>query len=167
MIISKNNLCIVSLRYELKVLYIYDYSYKHKRINEYFITMSITRITYLNEFIPNEMFISNNPQIEIWNFWDKLEVKQFLNKLEIDQAYVVTFEFVTSFMIHDRDGPSILLGKPILITKNSNPEIVSNYLKERINLVIDSFYLDDEIIASDSNPDGPGLLLNYTKINIF
>jgi hypothetical protein len=29
-------------------------------------------------------------------------------------------------MMHDEDGPVILLGKPILMTKNSNAQLISS-----------------------------------------
>jgi hypothetical protein len=86
---------------------------------------------------------------------------------EENQAYVVTFEFVTSLMMYNEDGPIISLGKPILISKNSNAQIISNYLKSRINLTIDTYYLDDSILDSNNNPDGPSVIVNYSKINLF
>jgi len=69
--------------------------------------------------------------------------------------------------MYDEDGPSINLGKPILITKNSNPKIISNYLNARINMMIDTFYLDDSILISNgkNNPDGTAVIANYSKIN--
>jgi hypothetical protein len=70
----------------------------------------------------------------------------------------VTFEFIPSIMMYDDDGPVILFGKPILITKNSNSIIISDYLKERINLTIDTYYLDDSILDSN-NPDGPAIIV--------
>ena len=129
--------------------------------------MSITNITLLQEILPNEMFISNNSQVESLIYYDNLEIQIFLSKLEIDQAYVVTFEYVMSLLMYDSDGPYINLGKPILITKNSNAKIISDYIKERINLIIDTFYLDDSILNHNNNPDGPVVLMNYCKINLF
>jgi hypothetical protein len=128
--------------------------------------MTISKINYLDEFIQNTMFISNNSKIHILNFWHSLEWKQFLNNLEGEQVYVVTFEFVFSFMYHNDDEPTLILGKPILLTRNSNPRILSDYLKERINIVNESYCLDDTILNS-SNTDGPGVIVNYSKINIF
>jgi len=80
---------------------------------------------------------------------------------------VVTFEFVTSLMVYNEETPVITLSKPILITKNSNPKIISDYLKERIDLVIDIYYLDDSILDSHNNPDGPAVIVNYSEINLF
>jgi hypothetical protein len=68
--------------------------------------------------------------------------------------------------MHDDDTPIISLGKPILITKNSDPKVNSNYLKDRIDLAIDSYYLDDTILEYEK-VDGPGVIINYSKINLF
>lgn len=131
--------------------------------------MTINNITYLNEIHENTMFISNNSELKILNHYDHLDIKHWLNSLEIDKAYVVTFEFIISLMMYDEDGPSINLGKPILITKNSNPLIISNYLNERINIMIDTFYLDDSILIcnGENNPDGTAVIANYSIINLF
>jgi hypothetical protein len=91
-----------------------------------------------------------------------LEVRHFLNTLELDTIYVVTFEFIPSMIMHDEHGPSLLLGKPIIITKNSNHYTISNYLKERIDIMIDTYYLDDSILQADST-----VIVKYSKINLF
>jgi hypothetical protein len=81
----------------------------------------------------------------------------------------MTYEYITSLLMYDGDGPSINLGKPILITKNSNPQIISDYFKERINMMIDTYYLDDSILICNgkNNPDGPVVIINCCKINLF
>jgi hypothetical protein len=58
--------------------------------------MSINKITFLDQIIPNTMFCANNSLKSIFYFNDYLEVTQFLCLLEIDTTYVVTFEFVYS-----------------------------------------------------------------------
>ena len=88
--------------------------------------------------------------------------KTFLNTLETDKFYVVTFEFIPSMNMYDNDGPILLLGKPIIITKNSNPITISKYIKERMNIMIDAYYLNDEILSNDRS-----ILVNYAKINLF
>jgi hypothetical protein len=129
--------------------------------------MSINRITFLDQVIPHGMFIFNNPSVDVLHFYDSLDLRIFLNRLKIDKAYVVTFEFVTSLMVYNEETPVLSLSKPILITKNSNPKIISDYLKERIDLAIDIYYLDDSILDSHNNPVGPGIVVNYSEINLF
>lgn len=127
--------------------------------------MSITNITFLEQVIPNNMFCFTNAQSARLYFCDSLEFKHFLASLEIDQAYVVTFDFIYSWLMYNEDDPVISLGKPILITKNSNSVVISTYVKDRIRLVCDTYDLDDTILYNMG--DGPGVVMNYSKINLF
>jgi hypothetical protein len=42
------------------------------------------------------MFSSNNVSKAIFSFCDIIEITKFLSTLEIDQVYVITFDFVIS-----------------------------------------------------------------------
>jgi hypothetical protein len=106
---------------------------------------SINRITYLEDFFNHDICILINPDVTIFNFSDSLEVKHFLEDLREDKLYVVIFEFVTSFNTYNEDGPNIILSKPILITKNSNPQTISKFIHSRIDECINTFYLDDSL----------------------
>lgn len=46
--------------------------------------MSIIQITYLHDVFPNftGIHVFSNPKFNIFNFWDSIEVSEFLNKLE-------------------------------------------------------------------------------------
>jgi len=75
-------------------------------------------------------------------------------------------------MIYDEDTPVISLTKPILINKNSNSKIISEYLNSKIFEACISYYLDESILEFNTNNmgnklDGPGVLVNYSKINLF
>jgi len=126
--------------------------------------MSINKVTYLHQFIPNNMWTSDNNLISRFYFNDTLEVTRFLNTLKIDTTYVVTFEFVYSWLLYEEDSPVILLSKPILITKNSNPEIVAKFIMERITLACESYYLECDMM---DKLEGPGVIVKYTEISIF
>lgn len=88
-----------------------------------------------------------------------------LSELETEQAYVVTFELFVSSLMCCEETPSITLTKPILITKNSNPELISNYLKDRINIACETLYLDEASFENKS--DGAVVVVKYAKINLF
>jgi len=107
--------------------------------------MSINKITFLEEVIPHDMFCFSNNLITWFFFNDKFEVMDLLSNLEKEQAYVVTFDLFVSSLTCWEETPSIALSKPILITKNSNPELISNYLKERLNIACDTFDLDEDV----------------------
>lgn len=93
--------------------------------------MSITRITYLDQFYTSGIFTIYDPLVNILHFQDYLELTEFLSDLEEDKNYVVTFNLIQPEMDGDDENPSITLSKPILITKNSNPKLISDFLELR------------------------------------
>lgn len=129
--------------------------------------MSINKITYLDDLIPNNLFISTNTlKIRLF-FSDTLELIQNLKSLDQGQAYVVTFNFVYSWLQYTEDSPTITLSKAILITKNSNAKLIKNFIYERIHLAIDSYYLDESILEISDKSNSPGVIMSYSKINLF
>jgi hypothetical protein len=129
--------------------------------------MSLNKITYLDQILENKILIISDPYTDILYFSDSLEIHQFLQRLEKDKVYVLSLEFILSWLTYDEDSPVITLSKPILITRNTNPRTISKFIKERINLMIDSYFLDDEILQNLGSDDGPGVLLKYREINLF
>ena len=127
--------------------------------------MSINKITYLEEVIPHNLFCFSNNLTTWFYFNDIFEIRDFLDELEYNQAYVVTFDFFVDSLMCCEETPSITLSKPILITKNSNSELISNYLKERVNIACDTFDLQET--SSDNKMDSPVVVVNYSKINLF
>jgi hypothetical protein len=126
--------------------------------------MSITSITFLDQFYPNEMFCFTNYEETSFPFCDTLDLTIFLESLEIDNVYVVTFEFIYSTLMYSEDTPTINLCKPILITKNSSPKVISKFLNDRIRLACNVHYLEDIVL---DNTDRPSVLVHYAKINLF
>jgi hypothetical protein len=108
--------------------------------------MSINKITYLDQFVFTNFTVFTNSLIKRFYFNDIIEVTQFLNELEIDKFYVVSLEFVLSWLQYKEDSPIIILSKPIIITKNSNPRLITNFIKDKIRLACDNHYLDDDFI---------------------
>ena len=129
--------------------------------------MSLNKITYLDQILENKILIISDPYTDIFYFNDSLEIHQFLERLEKDKVYVLSLEFILTLLTYDDDSPIITLSKPILITKNSNPRTISKFIKERIDLMIDSYFLDDERIQNLGSHDGPCVLLKYREINLF
>jgi hypothetical protein len=101
-------------------------------------------------------------------FTDIIEIKHFLDTLEIDKVYVATFEFHLSDLSDNEDPPVITLSKPILLTKNSNPTLISKFILNQIRLADDKFSLDyDLILELRLNNGAPYILRKYNEINIF
>jgi len=97
----------------------------------------------------------------IFNFCDFKDVQDFLDNLDHDKAYVLTFDLITDKSGYELGNPSIILGSPILISKNSNPWLISNYLSERIKLATWSYGLEYDM------KDGPGVIVKYREINLY
>jgi hypothetical protein len=75
-------------------------------------------------------------------------------------------------MLYNDCDPVISLSKPILVTKNSNPRVLSDYLNHKINEACNLHYLDESISNFNSDNinnkmDTPGVVVNYSKINLF
>jgi hypothetical protein len=71
--------------------------------------------------------------IHTLKYSDSLEISKLLRSLEIDTFYVATFSLVPSWMDGDDENPLIILSKPILITKNSRSQTISNLLMIKSN----------------------------------
>lgn len=129
--------------------------------------MSINRITYLSQIIPSKFFVFADFYFYLFYFTDLIEVKQFLETLEIDKVYVLTFELHMSDLIAD-DIPVITLSEPIIITKNSNPILISKFVLNQISLADDKLDLNyDMIIQMRLNKGAPYVLVKYNEINLF
>ena len=134
----------------------------------FIIPLSINKITYLEDLVENER---NNISISKFYtnrfyFNDFNEVSEFLNSLENDKSYLITFEFILSWLQYEEDNPALVLSKPILISKDSNPWLISNFIKNRINLACNNYYLDEDMISEMIGPDAPGILVKYSEIEI-
>lgn len=128
--------------------------------------MTINKITFLESIIPNDVFCLNNSMITRLYFFDSLEITIFLDTLKVDKVYVVCFEYISSWNLHDEDSPVITLSKPILITRNSNPRIISNFIKSQIDLACLSYNIE-QIENMYDKTETAGVLIKYREINIF
>jgi len=72
--------------------------------------------------------------------------------------------------MYEEDSPVLILSKPILITKNSNPKLIANFIRNRIIIALDRYYLDHtvlEMIECPDYPEKPGVIIKYNEISIF
>jgi hypothetical protein len=64
------------------------------------------------------------------------DMKNFLNNLDHDKIYTL----IPFISINDRsDEPYIIISPQILITRDSNPVILANYLNSKINKTFELF----------------------------
>lgn len=129
--------------------------------------MSINRITFFDDLIPNDLWVFSKCHVTIFNYSDRLEVYKFLQTLESGKVYVVAFEFVYSFDLYDEEGPTINLTRPILITKNSSPELISNFLGKLIGIACETYHLNDLINEESNTLEKGGIIVKHSEINLF
>jgi hypothetical protein len=59
------------------------------------------------------------------------------------------------------------LSKPFVVTRNSDPKIISEFIDSRIDLFLDAYNLYNTFQDENGKTDGPGLVIKYKEINIF
>lgn len=161
-IISILNILIIIY---LNISLLYDSLYKFSFI----IPLSVNKITYLEDIYEEnqlQIIYLRTGFINRFYFNDAKEISDFLENLEENKSYLITFELILSWTQHEDGYPVINLSKPFLITKNSNPHLISNFIKERIGLACDSYLLNEDIIDMMVGPDTPGIIVKYSQIKI-
>jgi len=130
--------------------------------------MSINKITYLSQFFTFNFLAFTNPEFAWFYFSDIIEIKLFLKNLKVEKCYVLIFELIISEITEDEDSPVITLNDPILVTKNSNPDLISKFLLNRISLADEKFELNYNLIKNMRLDKGaPYIRVKYNEINLF
>lgn len=133
--------------------------------------MSINRITYFSDIYHINCYIYNTLSCYFY-FNDYIEVQKFLDQLEQDQIYVVTFYLTFNFdgVLHVNcfnieteanfdNTPNILLSKPILVMSKSDPHLISKFICSRIRLAIDNI-----LIEREEGLENLKVFVNYSKL---
>lgn len=129
--------------------------------------MSINNITYLDKVYPHGILFFNKPTISRFYFSDYIEVKLFLDRLHENKVYVISFNWVMSQLNYSEDSPLMTLSDPILITKNSNPKLISKFIRDQIKLASDIYFIDEDIANMLIESEGPGVICKFNEINLF
>lgn len=141
----------------------------------YILPFSVNKITYLDEYFDKSqthIFYARNSKYIKFIYLDSKEIKDFLINLEDDKVYVVTFDLIFSWITYDYgSNPFIILSKPILVTNQSNPLLISNFIHKRIITVSEIYSLDQDFIVNwhkyGELTDGPIVVLKYSQINVY
>lgn len=120
------------------------------------IKYSVYAITFLNDVLKYQdeennisIFYVNNSEFTYLHFFDEDEITCFLELLSPGKTYVVTFYLIYSWLSYEIGEPSLNLGSPILITNESNPKIISDWLKKQVNTACINY--DLQIPVKDKN----------------
>lgn len=95
-------------------------------------------------------------------FWDSNEIKEFLSLLEDNSNYLVYLEFIPSDEY--TDVPYLILSKPFLINRFSSETTISKFINDRLNCMVDTYYLDDIVIQPNNEKIGPFVSIKFKKL---
>jgi hypothetical protein len=136
----------------------------------FIIPLTTNKITFLNDLFDDSDFTDivyiRKSEFTWFHFNDFKEITDFLETLYHDKCYIITFDLILNPELYCIGEPSLNLGIPILITKDSNPWLISKYLVEKIRICCDSYHLDEEIFSPEVS-SSPRVLVRYREINLF
>jgi hypothetical protein len=147
------------------IFILYYNSLEYTIISSLIIPLSINKITFLEDILKDKenyhfnIFYLRKPNLLWLNFGDIKEIKNLLCLLDNNKAYIVTFDLILDQSGYQLGDPSIILASPILISKDSNPWLISNYLVSQVVKACESYDLNDQSEVS--------VLVKYREIIVF
>jgi hypothetical protein len=130
---------------------------------------SIDKISYFHEsqdFIGKKVYIDLEENIERFLLFKEKEVSDFLVTLDNNENYICILEFIPDISVYDDLAPQLILSKPFLINHFSSSTVITKFMNERLDYMVDYYYLDDSIIHETKLGSGPIILLKYAVINL-
>lgn len=136
-------------------------------LSSFIIPLSINQITFVKDVFgkSNDSASINyleNAHITWFKFWDKCEVKDFIELLDDNKAYLVSFELILDMESFEQGDPTLLISSPILISKDSNPKLISKFISKKAISACYSYNLTHDIAK-----EAPSILVKYKEIYLF
>lgn len=143
---------IVKIMSIILIIFILYYNSRYISISCAFMApLSISRISYINDLDIPAFPDFETEKTEIFRKFTIIEFTNFLNKLEDNESYIVDIRFIPNIVLWDLDAPQMSLSNSILINKNSSGVIINKFIMERLDYMVDYYYLDDAIIQKESD----------------
>jgi hypothetical protein len=133
-------------------------------ISAFILPISIDKISYFKEIESKLFTIDSNWKSKNFYLFNSDEISDFLKNLDVDDNYIATIEFIPNLSEYNSDSPQLILSKPFLINRLSSSTTLSVFIMERLNYMVDYYYLDDSIIQK-LDGIGPIVKINYSKIH--
>lgn len=123
--------------------------------------MTTNSITFLYELFPNltGIYVYTNYKPHLLHYFDSLDVCNFLKTLGKDKIYVVSPELINLSQDYVQGEPVLTLSDPFVITKESNPDLISDYL---LNQMIKAFAIYS---VGDNQFNNFKILIKYSELN--
>jgi hypothetical protein len=94
------------------------------------------------------------------------ETSDFLKSLDINANYLVTIEFISDISNLELDTPRMILSQLFIINRFSSETTITKFIHERLDLMVECYFLDDTIVQEARDKSGPIVLLTYSKFYI-
>lgn len=121
------------------------------------------KIDYVNDFLVKSL---NYYHKKFNIFYLKNLTKDitiFLDNLNENDNYWLSLSFYPNIEAYKNDeGIKMYICDPILINRDSSPILLSKFIMNRLNLMIDLYYLDDSIFDSNDSV----IITEYTEIEL-
>jgi hypothetical protein len=113
------------------------------------IPFSKDKVDYVHDFkIKSINYYNDRKTILIINNLTK-DITSFLNNLSESDNYWVSFSFYPELAGYSLDeAMRLTICDPILINKDSSSLVLTNFIMNRLQIMIDFYYLDDSVINS-------------------
>jgi len=147
------------------IFILYYNSIEHTISSSLLIPFSVTKISFLEDLLNEDqnynydIIYFRKPNLIWLKFGDFIEIMNVLSLLQDNKAYVATFDLILDQSGFEFADPTIKLGPPLLISKDSNPWLISKYLVSKVSKACNSFDLNDQNEVS--------ILLKYKEIKVF
>jgi len=92
-----------------------------------------------------------------------LDIMDFIYNLNEDDNYWVSLSFYPSITGYNLDdGMQLFISDPILINKDSSSILLTQFIMDRLHIMIDFYYLDDSIINNNDSI----IVVKFTEIEL-
>jgi hypothetical protein len=125
-------------------------------------------------FYPDKIHYVHDFQVKSLNYYEEkssifvlnkliTDITNFLENLNDADNFWLSLSFYPDIAGYANDeGIKLYISDPILINRDSCPLLLSKFIMNRLNIMIDFYYLDDSII----NNDNPVIIAKYTEIEL-
>jgi hypothetical protein len=151
----------------LSIILILYLSYKNLDQNIYSISLLIPiskdKISYVHEFeIKSLEFYKTRNTVLFLNDL-KSDLNDFIDGLDEDSDYWISLSFFPTMTGYGLDdGMQLYIADPILINKDSSSILLTQFIENRLQLMIDFYYLDDSIFDNDEAI----IVVKFTEIEL-
>lgn len=136
-------------------------------------------LSILAPFSQNEIHYVHDFQVKSLNLYKEKgtiftlktltkDITEFLDNLDEKDNYWLSLSFHPTLEGYaNEEGMKLYINDPILINKDSSPLLLTNFIMNRLFIMVDIFYLDESVINLDNlNSTTPIIIAKYTEIEL-